>query len=108
MTNEILLCKDLCKHFTQNSELVLNKINMSIFAGDFTIIMGASGSGKSTLLYALSGMDKISDGKVLYKGHEISSYNEKQMAQLRTYEFGFVFQQTHSNPLTGKKQLILD
>ena len=51
--------------------------------------------GKSTLLYALSGMDRITDGKIAYQGKTISRYSESQMARLRSQEFGFVFQQTH-------------
>ncbi|MCM1253223.1 MAG: ABC transporter ATP-binding protein [Clostridium sp.] len=95
---EILLsAKGLCKQFSQGAdkEQVLKNIDVDIYAGDFTVIMGSSGAGKSTLLYALSGMDEITDGKVLYKGAEISRYKERQMALLRSREFGFVFQQTH-------------
>lgn len=68
---------------------------MDIYEKEFTVIMGSSGAGKSTLLYALSGMDKITAGKVFYKGQEISCLKEKEMANLRAKEFGFVFQQTH-------------
>lgn len=77
------------------SDWVLDDVNVEIYEDDFTVIMGASGAGKSTLLYCLSGMDSVSDGEVIYKGNEISRYREKQMAALRTKEFGFVFQQTH-------------
>lgn len=89
--------QDVCKSFEQSGERtqVLQSVTVDIFEGDFTIIMGASGAGKSTLLYALSGMDKITSGKVEYKKREISSLSEKQMAELRAKEFGFVFQQTH-------------
>lgn len=51
--------------------------------------------GSPPLLYSLSGMDQINGGHVLYRGREISSLSEKQMARLRAEEFGFVFQQTH-------------
>ena len=57
--------------------------------------MGPSGAGKSTLLYALSGMDALNSGKVLYKGQVLAALSEKKMAALRAKEFGFVFQQTH-------------
>lgn len=57
--------------------------------------MGPSGAGKSTLLYALSGMDRITSGEIIYLGEKISGYSENQMAHLRSQEFGFVFQQTH-------------
>lgn len=94
---EILLsAKDVTKQFAENGqEPVLNRISVDIYKEDFTIIMGPSGAGKSTLLYALSGMDAISGGTVSYKGQELSSLTEKQMANLRSAEFGFVFQQTH-------------
>lgn len=74
--------------------LVLDHVDADIFAGDFTVIMGPSGAGKSTLLYALSGMDRITGGEIIYKGEKISSFSENQMAHLRSREFGFVFQQT--------------
>lgn len=95
---EILLQgKDVCKAFAQGgkSTTVLHQVNVQIFKGDFTVIMGASGAGKSTLLYALSGMDSITSGSVEYKGRKISGLSEKEMARLRANEFGFVFQQTH-------------
>lgn len=95
---EILLQgKDVSKAFAQGGEstTVLHQVNVQIFKGDFTVIMGASGAGKSTLLYALSGMDSITSGSVEYKGRKISGLSEKEMAQLRANEFGFVFQQTH-------------
>ena len=95
---ELLLSgRDVCRRFSgsQEKDLILRHVNVDIYKGDFTIIMGASGAGKSTLLYALSGMDKITGGKVIYKGQEISSYSENQMAKVRCREFGFVFQQTH-------------
>lgn len=95
---EILLsAKDLCKEFPNgtSTEQVLKHIDVDIYAGDFTVVMGSSGAGKSTLLYTLSGMDSITGGSVLYRGKEISGYKERQMAALRTHEFGFVFQQTH-------------
>lgn len=97
MKKIILSAVDACKSFDigRNSVDVLNHVSVNFYEGDFTVIMGASGAGKSTLLYALSGMDKISSGKVIYKEKEISSFREKQIASIRSHDFGFVFQQTH-------------
>ncbi|MBU3214729.1 ABC transporter ATP-binding protein [Clostridium estertheticum] len=97
MKKVLLSAEDVCKSFETGGNLVnlLNYVNVEFYEGDFTVIMGASGAGKSTLLYALSGMNKISEGKVLYKDKEISSFNEKQIASLRSQDFGFVFQQTN-------------
>lgn len=97
MKNTLLKGKNICRVFEQNGRKipVLQNIDVSIYEGDFTIVMGASGAGKSTLLYALSGMDPITSGKVEYRDKELCCLSEKQMADLRAKEFGFVFQQVH-------------
>lgn len=97
MKQILLSAKDICKEFgrEKGAAPVLDHISLDIYRDDFTIIMGPSGAGKSTLLYSLSGMDHISSGEVVYKGKAISHLGEKQMAKIRSREFGFVFQQTH-------------
>ncbi len=102
MKEKILSAKNVQKTFANNGEQVhvLSNVNLDIYAGDFTVIMGSSGSGKSTLLYALSGMDKATAGQVLYKRNgeaeiDITTTKEKRMAQIRVKDFGFVFQQMH-------------
>lgn len=97
MKKKLLWAERVCKRFPGDGdkELILNHVDVEIYEGDFTIIMGPSGAGKSTLLYALSGMEPITDGKVFYRGREVSGLRERQMAGLRSREFGFVFQQTH-------------
>ena len=90
-----MTAKEIVKTYPGDREPVLKSISTEIYQGDFTVIMGPSGAGKSTLLYALSGMDALSSGKVLYRGQELGTLSEKQMAALRAREFGFVFQQTH-------------
>ena len=59
MKKIVLSAKNLQKTFANSGEQVhvLTNVNLEIYSGDFTVIMGSSGSGKSTLLYALSGMD---------------------------------------------------
>ncbi len=95
--NVLLKGKDITKSFSQGdkSTKVLAGINIEIYEGDFTVIMGSSGAGKSTLLYNLSGMDRPSSGAVFFRGEEITNCTERQMASLRADEFGFVFQKTH-------------
>lgn len=95
MKQVILSGQGVRKRFDTNSEPVLDSVDIDLYQGDFTVIMGSSGAGKSTLLYALSGMDSLSGGKVLYRGKEISDLSEARMASLRAKDFGFVFQQTH-------------
>lgn len=97
MKKTIIKAEDVCKSFANNGgqNHVLTTVNLEIYDGDFTVIMGSSGAGKSTLLYALSGMDGPTSGKVWYREREIGNLKEKEMASLRAKEFGFVFQQTH-------------
>lgn len=97
--SDILVAKDLCKTFSNESvqQHVLKNLNLSIQEGDFTVIMGNSGSGKSTLLYALSGMDRPSLGSISYHGEEISNYSNDKLAIFRRKHCGFVFQQNYLN-----------
>ncbi len=74
---------------------ILQEADIAVYKGDFTVIMGSSGSGKSTLLYALSGMDTVSGGRVVYNGEDITGFSEKELTRLRAGEFGFVFQNMH-------------
>ena len=111
----ILTAKDLSKTFSNESvqQHVLKNLELSIYKGDFTVIMGNSGSGKSTLLYALSGMDRPSLGTITYNtedtgkvnkksssakgGIEISKFSNDQLALFRRDHCGFVFQQNYLN-----------
>lgn len=97
MKDQILSAKKLCRSFAHNGGQihVLSHIDMDLYQGDFTVIMGASGSGKSTLLYTLSGMDRATAGQVYYKGNDLVSMSESQLTTLRHTDFGFVFQQMH-------------
>ncbi len=71
---------------------VINGINVEIYKGDFTIIMGSSGSGKSTLLYLLSGLEPPSSGEIWMNKNAIHNIDEKTMTKLRREVIGFVFQ----------------
>lgn len=70
----------------------LNNINFEVKAGEFLSIMGPSGCGKSTLLNLIGLLDNPSDGKYFFLEHEVSKYSERQRANLRKHNIGFVFQ----------------
>ena len=97
MEKVILKIKSLSKSFAHNGGQmhVLSNLNLDIYEGDFTVIMGSSGSGKSTLLYAISGMDKATAGEVIYNDKNINEMKENELTKLRYKDFGFVFQQMH-------------
>lgn len=70
----------------------LNNVNIEIKKGEFVSIMGPSGCGKSTLLNILGLLDNPSDGEYHFLEHEVSGFSERQRAQLRKENIGFVFQ----------------
>ena len=93
MKEAMISGKGITKSFGENT--VLHGIDIEIYTGDFTVIMGSSGSGKSTLLYAMSGMDHLNGGQIFYRGKDITNASEKELTRLRSEDFGFVFQRTH-------------
>ena len=93
----ILEVKDLCKTYIVNKRQnnVLKNVNFTVSEGEMVAVMGPSGSGKSTLLYAVSGMDSITSGEVEFCGKNIAKMGEKELADLRLDEMGFIFQQMY-------------
>jgi len=67
-------------------------LNMDIQAGEFVSVMGPSGCGKSTLLNVLGLLDDISSGAYYFLGTDVTGYNERQRAEFRKSNLGFVFQ----------------
>jgi len=70
----------------------LNGIDMDIRDGEFVAIMGPSGCGKSTLLNILGLLDNPSEGSYEFYGTEVGKMSERQRAQIRKGNIGFVFQ----------------
>lgn len=93
----VINTKKLCKSYI-NGEVqqhVIKNMDIQLFNRDFTVFMGPSGSGKSTLLHMLSGMDRASMGEIYFKGTNFTKYSEKQLAQFRRINCGYVFQQIY-------------
>ena len=93
----ILEVKDLCKTYIVNKRQnnVLKNVSFTVSEGEMVAVMGPSGSGKTTLLYAVSGMDDITAGEALFCGKNIARMGEKELADLRLDEMGFIFQQMY-------------
>lgn len=80
----------------------LRGINLKLYQGELTVLLGASGSGKSTLLNILGGLDTPSSGTVLYHNLDkttqtiqtinLSKASEQELTEYRRYNVGFVFQ----------------
>jgi lipoprotein-releasing system ATP-binding protein len=71
---------------------VLKGVDIHIKKGEIVAITGKSGAGKSTLLHILGTLDQSDDGTILFDDHDISKYNNKELAKFRNSEIGFIFQ----------------
>jgi len=82
----------------QNKLEVLKGINLKIYKGEIAAIVGKSGAGKSTLLHILGALDTPDSGKLVFDGKDILTNNDKDLANFRNREIGFVFQFHHLLP----------
>ena len=86
----------------------LKNINISIEKGDYAAFFGPSGCGKTSMLYALSGIDRFQEGKVLINDRDISGLTNQELAIFRQTGIGIVFQQFNLVPsLTVLKNVAL-
>jgi putative ABC transport system ATP-binding protein len=76
----------------------LDDVSLGIEAGEYLSIMGPSGSGKSTLLNLLGLLDRPSAGSYRLNGQDVTSLSDREQAQVRNREIGFVFQMFHLIP----------
>lgn len=85
---------DLKKIYTTEEveTTALNNVNIEVKQGEFVSIMGPSGCGKSTLLNVIGLLDNPSSGEFFFLEQEVSKYSERQRANLRKENMGFVFQ----------------
>jgi len=91
-----------------NRQEVLKGVDLTVQKGEFVSIMGASGSGKTTLLNVLSSIDRVSGGTIHIDGKEITGLKEKQLAEFRKNNLGFIFQDYNLlDTLTVKENILL-
>lgn len=96
----IIRTANLCKTYATGSEQfhAIRNIDLELYEGDFTVIMGNSGSGKSTLLYLLSGLDSVTAGEVYVQEQRIDEYKEKELADFRARKIGYIYQSINLVP----------
>ena len=92
---KLISLKNICRSYRNGEQelQVLKNINLEISEGEFVAIMGPSGSGKSTLMNTIGMLDTPTSGEYYLEGQEVARLGEKQLAQVRNQQIGFVFQQ---------------
>ena len=95
--SNIIECRSLSFSYIDgnNQTSVLNNLTFEVELGDSVAILGQSGCGKSTLLNLIAGLDSPSDGDVLINNTNIAKLNEKDRTELRSNNFGFIYQFHH-------------
>ncbi len=88
--------------------VALDAVDIEIYAGEYTAIMGPSGSGKSTLMHCAAGLDSSTSGQVFIGDVEVTGLKDKALTQLRRDRIGFVFQAFNLIPtLTARENILL-
>lgn len=79
--------------------VALDRVSLTVDAGEFIAVMGPSGSGKSTLLHLMGCLDVPTGGKISLSGQDISGMSDDDLTGLRRDRIGFIFQQFNLIPL---------
>ena len=90
----MITAQNISKVYVQGDTSVraVNQVSLGIQPGEFVVIMGKSGSGKSTLLHILGGLDRPSEGAVLFDNNNLYKMKDRQLTILRRQRMGFIFQ----------------
>ena len=100
MSEPLVAARSVSKTYTmgRRSLTVLRGLNFSVAAGEFVALRGASGAGKSTLLHLLGGVDAPDQGEIRFGGQDLARLSGAELAHLRNFKIGFVFQAYHLLP----------
>lgn len=92
--SNILEVKNIEKYYGNKANLTkaIDNISFNVTKGEFVGIMGASGSGKTTLLNCISTIDRVTAGKIVIDGKDITKLKGNHINKFRREELGFIFQ----------------
>jgi putative ABC transport system ATP-binding protein len=99
--SQLIVCLENVSKIYGQGELevrALNGVNLTVEPGDYCSIMGASGSGKSTAMNIIGCLDRPTDGSYYLDGVNVARLSESELAKIRNFKIGFVFQQFHLLP----------
>lgn len=106
----MILLQDVSRSYSIGGTAVhaLAGVHLEVGQGEFVAVMGQSGSGKSTMMNIIGLLDRPTDGRYVFAGHDVSQLSEGARARLRGRAFGFVFQAYNLLPrLTALEQVEL-
>ena len=92
--NDLVVTENLSKTYEigKLEYQALRGLDITFYKGELVAVVGPSGSGKSTLLHIIGGLDKPTNGRVLFDGSDLSKLNRDELAEYRNKKIGFVFQ----------------
>ena len=94
--------------FIIGNNTILSELNFSLDNGSHLIISGPSGSGKSTLINLMSGLLRPTSGYISFEGKDYSKLTEKDIDEIRSKNFGLIFQRLHLiKHLTVEQNILL-
>jgi ABC-type lipoprotein export system ATPase subunit len=96
LTSAVSVCKSY--ELGKRSLNVLRGLSLTVLRGEFIALRGASGAGKSTLLHLLGGLDSPDQGEIWFAGQNLATLRGTELAHLRNFRIGFVFQSYHLLP----------
>ncbi len=91
-SDPLLSLEQVSKTYGEHQVKALSAVNLQIARGEFVSLMGASGCGKSTLLNLIAGLDRLTSGRILFEGADVTSLDDEALTALRSGKIGFVFQ----------------
>jgi len=96
----LLRCVNLSRVYRSGTAdlSVFSELSLEVAPGERLAIVGESGAGKSTLLYLLCGLDRPSAGEIYFQLKSLSELTDRQLAEFRNREIGFVWQMHYLLP----------
>lgn len=112
-----VMCTEVTREYVDGGRIIgsggptvtaLDKVSLSVAAGEVVGIKGPSGSGKSTLLHLLAGLDTPTAGTITIRGTDITALGGREQTRFRRDNIGMVFQRFHLLPaLTARENVAL-